>query len=173
MTRALNDLPGEDAERLLFSCFADRDWAAGVAAGRPYRDLGRLLEAAEAACEAVRQRVFELAHAELERRVSWTSGHRLEHDSIVSPDGNPIVALATLLGDTVIEETREFRPRVTSPLEPETGQADAHVQYAFAAHRAVVDVDVEPGACRHGGGPGQKGGDPQRVVHRLSAADDP
>ena len=33
-------------------------------------------------------------------------------------------------------------------LDPETGQGDAHVQYAFSAHRAVVDVDVELGLVK-------------------------
>ncbi|HEU5109419.1 MAG TPA: molybdopterin cofactor-binding domain-containing protein, partial [Micromonosporaceae bacterium] len=32
--------------------------------------------------------------------------------------------------------------------DPETGQGDAHVQYAFAAHRVTVDVDVELGLVR-------------------------
>ena len=34
------------------------------------------------------------------------------------------------------------------PIDPETGQGQAHVQYAFAAHRAVVDVDVELGLVK-------------------------
>ena len=53
--------------------------------------------------------------------------------------------LAVLLGDEPVEETVEWRHRPTSPLDPMTGQGDAHVQYAFAAHRAIVDVDVELG----------------------------
>jgi CO/xanthine dehydrogenase Mo-binding subunit len=56
--------------------------------------------------------------------------------------------LATLLGEEAIEETREFRPRRTSRLDPDTGQANAHMQYAFAAHRAVVDVDTELGLVK-------------------------
>ena len=47
-----------------------------------------------------------------------------------------------------IEETREFHPRRHHRLDPETGQADAHLQYAFAAHRAVVDVDTELGLVK-------------------------
>ncbi|WP_018348612.1 xanthine dehydrogenase family protein molybdopterin-binding subunit [Longispora albida] len=43
------------------------------------------------------------------------------------------------------DETVQWRHRPTSPLDPETGQGDAHVQYAFAAHRATVDVDTELG----------------------------
>jgi OHCU decarboxylase len=46
-----------------------------------------------------------------------------------------------------IEETVEWRHRPTHPLDAD-GQGDAHVQYAFSAHRAVVDVDVELGLVR-------------------------
>jgi OHCU decarboxylase len=46
-----------------------------------------------------------------------------------------------------IEETIEWRHRQTHRLD-EDGQGDAHVQYAFSAHRAVVDVDVELGLVR-------------------------
>ena len=46
-----------------------------------------------------------------------------------------------------IEETRECHHRPTHPLD-ENGQGDAHVQFAFAAHRAVVDVDTELGLVR-------------------------
>ncbi|HEX6195212.1 MAG TPA: molybdopterin cofactor-binding domain-containing protein [Jiangellaceae bacterium] len=46
-----------------------------------------------------------------------------------------------------IEETVEWRHRPTQALD-ERGQGDAHVQYAFAAHRAVVDVDVELGLVK-------------------------
>ena len=48
----------------------------------------------------------------------------------------------------VIEETVTWRHRPTHPLDPETGQGNAHVQYAFAAHRAVVDVDTELGLVK-------------------------
>ena len=41
-----------------------------------------------------------------------------------------------------------WRHRPTHPLDPETGQGQAHVQYAFAAHRAVVDVDTELGLVK-------------------------
>jgi CO/xanthine dehydrogenase Mo-binding subunit len=100
--------------------------------------------AVKAACDAVRERVLTLARSELGR----TSATRLERDAVVSEEGEVIVTLASLLGDALIEETREFRPRRTHRLDPETGQADAHLQYAFAAHRAVVDVDTELGLVR-------------------------
>jgi xanthine dehydrogenase D subunit len=100
--------------------------------------------AVKAACEAVRERIFALAQSEL----NPAHGLRLEQEAVVGGDGNVIVPLATLLGDAVIEETREFRPRPTTRLDPETGQSDAHMQYAFAAHRAVVDVDTELGLVK-------------------------
>ena len=53
-----------------------------------------------------------------------------------------------MLGTEVIEETVEWRHRPTEAIDPETGQGFAHVQYAFSAHRAVVDVDVELGLVR-------------------------
>ncbi|MGH3341720.1 MAG: xanthine dehydrogenase subunit D [Carbonactinosporaceae bacterium] len=108
--------------------------------------------AVKAACEAVRERLLLLA---LQRHGhAWPALVHARHTftlrdgEIVAPDGDPVVSLADLLGETAVEETREFRHRPTAPLDPETGQGDAHVQYSFAAHRAVVDVDVETGLVR-------------------------
>jgi len=100
--------------------------------------------AVKAASEAVCKRVLELAQSELHP----ASRLRIDNDEVVGADGKPIVALATLLGDAVIEETRVFHPRRTQHLDPETGQAEAHMQFAFAAHRAVVDVDSELGLLK-------------------------
>jgi CO/xanthine dehydrogenase Mo-binding subunit len=47
----------------------------------------------------------------------------------------------------VFEATIEHHHRVTKPLD-EDGQGDAHVSFACAAHRAVVDVDPELGLVR-------------------------
>ncbi|HET9780989.1 MAG TPA: xanthine dehydrogenase subunit D [Candidatus Dormibacteraeota bacterium] len=100
--------------------------------------------AVKAACEAVCQRVLEMAESELHPARDL----RIEHDAVVDSSGNEIISLATLLGDAVIDETREFRPRATHHLDAETGQSDAHMQFAFAAHRAVVDVDTELGLVK-------------------------
>nr|BFE61999.1 xanthine dehydrogenase subunit D [Dactylosporangium thailandense] len=83
--------------------------------------------AVKAACEAVRR--------EIERRTA-------------DPATGLAADLVTVLGDGPIEETVEWRHRPTFPIDPRTGQGDAHVQYAFAAHRATVDVDVELGLVR-------------------------
>lgn len=45
------------------------------------------------------------------------------------------------------EETVTWRHRPTHELDA-AGQGNAHVQYAFAAHRAVVDVDTELGLVK-------------------------
>ncbi|CAM3774659.1 xanthine dehydrogenase family protein molybdopterin-binding subunit [Kibdelosporangium persicum] len=84
--------------------------------------------ALRAACAAVRAALFErIGHTDLP----------LDHDKIVE-----------VLGTDVIDEVVEWRHRPTYRLDPETGQGNAHVQYAFAAHRAVVDVDVELGLVK-------------------------
>jgi CO/xanthine dehydrogenase Mo-binding subunit len=100
--------------------------------------------AVKAAAEAVRERVIAMARAELRA----PSGLHIVEENVVTGTGKVVVPLATLLGDEVIEETREFHPRRTHPLDPETGQADAHMQFAFAAHRATVDVDTELGLVK-------------------------
>ena len=84
--------------------------------------------AVQAACQAVRQEILRRAG----------SGDWEQASS----------ELIALLAGEAVEATREFRHRPTQPLDPETGQGHAHVQHAFAAHRAVVDVDVELGMVR-------------------------
>jgi 2-oxo-4-hydroxy-4-carboxy-5-ureidoimidazoline decarboxylase len=49
--RSFNALAGDEAERRLRGCFANQEWAARVAGGRPYEDLKPLLAAAETAFE--------------------------------------------------------------------------------------------------------------------------
>jgi CO/xanthine dehydrogenase Mo-binding subunit len=100
--------------------------------------------AVKAAAVAVRERVVAMARSELRA----PSGLHIVDENVVTGTGKQVVPLATLLGDAVIEETREFHPRKTHPLDPETGQADAHMQFAFSAHRAVVDVDTELGLVK-------------------------
>src|SRR5207245_304202 len=100
--------------------------------------------AVKAAAEAVCVRVLEMAESELHPAREL----RIENDTVTDAGGKQIISLATLLGDAIIEETREFRPRRTQHLDSETGQSNAHMQFAFAAHRAVVDVDTELGLVK-------------------------
>lgn len=101
--------------------------------------------AVKAACEKVREVVLGMA----QRQVGHTiAGLRLEGGKVVSVDEGIVASLAELLGDRVVEETLQWRHRPTQAVDPETGQGFAHVQYAFSAHRAVVDVDVELGLVK-------------------------
>ncbi|OLF17942.1 xanthine dehydrogenase subunit D [Actinophytocola xanthii] len=94
--------------------------------------------AVRAACEAVREAVLA--------RVPGAAG--LAGAAVVSASGEVLADLVEVLGEDVVERTVEWRHRPTEALDPATGRAFAHVQYAFAAHRAVVDVDTELGLVR-------------------------
>ncbi|OXM61791.1 xanthine dehydrogenase subunit D [Amycolatopsis vastitatis] len=94
--------------------------------------------AVRAACAAVRARLL----ARFDQRVRVVGG------KLVAADGRVLADLVDVLGDDVHDETVEWRHRPTVPIDPETGQGNAHVQYAFAAHRAVVDVDTELGLVK-------------------------
>jgi CO/xanthine dehydrogenase Mo-binding subunit len=103
------------------------------------------------ACAAVREQVLYRVAA----GPAGSAGHgdpvetlSLAGGKVVTASGSVVADLAEVLGDDPIEQTRVYRHRPTSPLDPATGQGDAHVQYAFAAHRATVDVDVELGLVR-------------------------
>ncbi|MFN2489450.1 MAG: xanthine dehydrogenase subunit D [Actinomycetota bacterium] len=101
--------------------------------------------AVRAACLAVRARLLERVVAQLG-----------DDPGDLSPAGGKVVSetlgvvssLADVLAGDDIEETRDYHHRKTYPLDPETGQGDAHVSFAFAAHRAVVEVDTELGLVR-------------------------
>ncbi|MDR7303032.1 xanthine dehydrogenase subunit D [Haloactinomyces albus] len=98
------------------------------------------------ACAAVRSILFE--------RVATRFGEDAEDLSlsggkVVSAATGVLADLADVLGDDVIEETREYHHRETYPLDEEFGTSErAQVQHAFSAHRAVVDVDTELGLVK-------------------------
>jgi CO/xanthine dehydrogenase Mo-binding subunit len=62
--------------------------------------------------------------------------------------GTPVAAVADLVGADTVEHVFTYHHRPTRGVDPETGQGDAHIAFAFAAHRAVVDVDVELGLVK-------------------------
>jgi xanthine dehydrogenase D subunit len=99
--------------------------------------------AVKMACEAVRERLFERVGEEFGESSDRLS---IEGGNVVS-DGRVIVSLTELLSDEDIEEMVVHRHVETFPLD-ENGQGDADVQFAFSAHRAVVDVDTELGLVR-------------------------
>jgi xanthine dehydrogenase D subunit len=95
--------------------------------------------AVRAACLAVRTALVErIGSPDLE----------LDGGKLVSRRDGVLADLVDVLGDEVFDETVEWRHRPTEVLDPETGAGNAHVQYGFAAHRAVVDVDVELGLVK-------------------------
>ncbi len=103
------------------------------------------------ACELVRERLLTLVRLRLE----LPGAELVLADNLVwlrtGDDGagaGPAGLIGDFLGDEVIEETVQWRHRKTWPVDPQTGQGFAHVQYAFAAHRAVVDVDLELGLVK-------------------------
>ena len=98
--------------------------------------------AVRGACEAIRERIFERAREELGENESLS----LDGDEVLS-DGRVVVSLVDLVGDEEFEKTLEYHHRETHPLD-ENGQGEAHLQFAFAAHRAVVEVDTELGLVR-------------------------
>jgi xanthine dehydrogenase D subunit len=99
--------------------------------------------AVKAACEAVRDEVFERAR---QRSGRADTGLRLSGGDVLA-GAEVIASLADLL-DEPVEQTVQWRHRPTRPVDPATGQGDAHVQWAFSAHRAVVDVDIELGLVK-------------------------
>ncbi|MGH3330078.1 MAG: molybdopterin cofactor-binding domain-containing protein, partial [Nocardioidaceae bacterium] len=101
--------------------------------------------AVQAACREVADAVRRLAadHAGVDPGDLELAGGK-----VVTRQGAPVADIADLLGGERVERTVEWRHRPTTTIDPETGQGDAHVQFAFAAHRAVVDVDVELGLVK-------------------------
>jgi CO/xanthine dehydrogenase Mo-binding subunit len=101
--------------------------------------------AVRAACRAVRDEVLARAAGMLGSPVPALV---LDGEKILDTGGDVLLALADVLGTDAVEHTVQWRHRPTEEIDPETGQGNAHVQYAFSAHRAVVDVDVELGLVK-------------------------
>jgi xanthine dehydrogenase D subunit len=97
-----------------------------------------------AACLAVRERLLE--------HVAVTRGAAVDSLSI---DGTDVVDAAGVLripvaeasAGQVFDETREYHHHPTGELD-ENGQGDCHTAFAFVAHRAVVDVDIDLGLVK-------------------------
>jgi xanthine dehydrogenase D subunit len=100
--------------------------------------------AVKSACEIIRERLFK----KIVDRVGGAPSSLRLADSQVWSDAALLGSIAEFAGDEAYEETVQWRHRPTYPIDPETGQGFAHVQYAFAAHRAVVDVDTELGLIK-------------------------
>jgi CO/xanthine dehydrogenase Mo-binding subunit len=92
--------------------------------------------AVRGACEAVRAAVLDRAAAVLDLPAAADVTALVLRDGAVHSvrDEEVSISLVDLLGD--------------EPIDDERGQGAAHVAFAYAAHRAVVDVDTELGLVR-------------------------
>ncbi|MGW5662798.1 xanthine dehydrogenase family protein molybdopterin-binding subunit [Streptomyces sp. NPDC003758] len=102
------------------------------------------------ACELVREKVLEIGRRKFgSYHPAWATAELLLEGGKVVTDGGEVLAdLVDVLGDEVVEIEREWRHRPTEPFDLRTGQGNGHVQYSFAAHRAVVEVDTELGLVK-------------------------
>ncbi|GHA00321.1 xanthine dehydrogenase family protein molybdopterin-binding subunit [Streptomyces echinoruber] len=102
------------------------------------------------ACGLVREKVLELGRRRFgSRHPAWATAELLLEGGKVVTDGGEVLAdLVDVLGEEAVEVEQEWRHRPTEPFDPRTGQGNGHVQYSFAAHRAVVEVDTELGLVK-------------------------
>ncbi|MFI6348365.1 xanthine dehydrogenase family protein molybdopterin-binding subunit [Streptomyces sp. NPDC050560] len=102
------------------------------------------------ACELVRERVLDLGRRRFgSYHPAWATAELLlEGGKVVTDGGEALASVADVLGDEVVELEREWRHRPTEAFDLRTGQGRGHVQYSFAAHRAVVEVDTELGLVK-------------------------
>ncbi|MFE3580861.1 xanthine dehydrogenase family protein molybdopterin-binding subunit [Streptomyces vinaceus] len=102
-------------------------------------------------CEAVREAVLEIGRRKNgSYHPAWATAELLlEGGKIVTDGGEVLADIADILeGEEAIDLELEFRHRPTVAFDLKTGQGDGHVQYTFAAHRAVVEVDTELGLVK-------------------------
>ncbi|GGY09510.1 xanthine dehydrogenase family protein molybdopterin-binding subunit [Streptomyces anandii] len=102
------------------------------------------------ACELVREKVLGIGRRKFgSYHPAWASAELLLEGGKVVTDGGEVLAdLVDVLEDEAVEVEEEWRHRPTEPFDLRTGQGDGHVQYSFAAHRAVVEVDTELGLVK-------------------------
>ncbi|MFI5807330.1 molybdopterin cofactor-binding domain-containing protein [Streptomyces sp. NPDC051561] len=84
-------------------------------------------------------------------RISWMSGGAVQgackavREKLTALGDGP---MAQMLAGGPVEAEYEYAHRRTYPVDPERGQGEAHIAFAFAAHRAVVEVDTELGLVK-------------------------
>ncbi|MGX1760428.1 xanthine dehydrogenase family protein molybdopterin-binding subunit [Streptomyces lydicus] len=102
------------------------------------------------ACEHVREQVLDIGRRKFGTyHPAWATAELLLEGGKVVTDGGEVLAnLADVLEDEAVDLELEWRHRPTEPFDLHTGQGNGHVQYSFAAHRAVVEVDTELGLVK-------------------------
>lgn len=119
----------------------DQPWAGAGARGRHTWVSGG---AVERAAKMVRTQLLQPLAAKFGMSTELLT---IADGKITSYDGVLSTTVAETLEGKELWATAQCRPHPTEPLD-ETGQGDAFVGLAFAAVRAVVDVDIELGAIR-------------------------
>ncbi|MFI5628583.1 xanthine dehydrogenase family protein molybdopterin-binding subunit [Streptomyces sp. NPDC051664] len=101
-------------------------------------------------CEAVREKVLEIGRRKFGTyHPAWaTADLLLEGGKVVTDGGEVLADLVDVLEDEAVDIELEWRHRPTEAFDLRTGQGNGHVQYSFAAHRAVVEVDTELGLVK-------------------------
>jgi CO/xanthine dehydrogenase Mo-binding subunit len=100
--------------------------------------------AVNGACRLVRDGLF--AHVAEQRGVA-ADALAIDGRDIVDTTGSLRVSVAEASAGLELDETFEFHHKPTVDLD-ENGQGDCHTAFAFVAHRAVVDVDLELGLVK-------------------------
>jgi len=100
--------------------------------------------AVDGACRLVREQLFQ--------HVGGSHGIdplRLTIDGrdVVDAEGSLRISVADASAGLELDQTFEYHHRPTEDLD-ELGQGNCHTAFAFVAHRAVVDVDVELGLVK-------------------------
>ncbi|MFD8642096.1 xanthine dehydrogenase family protein molybdopterin-binding subunit [Streptomyces zaomyceticus] len=101
-------------------------------------------------CRIVREKVLEIGRRKFgSYHPAWANAELLlEGGKVVTDGGDVLATIADVLEGQAVEVEEEWRHRPTQAFDLVTGQGDGHVQYAFAAHRAVVEVDTELGLVK-------------------------
>ena len=100
--------------------------------------------AVKAACEKVLEDLFD--HAAITFELS-RDHVRIEETDIVDTLSGRRIAVSEASKGVNLDRTEEYHHPPTEDLD-ENGQGNCHVAFAFVAHRAVVDVDVELGLVK-------------------------
>ena len=102
--------------------------------------------AVKGACDGVRNQLLERTAV----RVGCHPGDLGLMDGRVAnlATGEPVLPLSDLLGDDTVVAMFEYHHRPTEAIDDVVGQGNAHIAFAYAAHRAVVDVDTDLGLVR-------------------------
>ena len=96
------------------------------------------------ACERVRDAFLAAVG---ERHGVAAASLEIRDDEVVDSAGSLRIPVREAARGLSFDETYEHHHRATEPLD-ENGQGNCHMAFAFVAHRAVVDVDVDLGLVK-------------------------